>query len=1003
MIPLRASWLGSWATPWGPGRGRRWGDAPWALGAISQAWLMGGREGRWPRTKWENGPRPSSWPEEWTESPDPAWVALLRHGSSQAEADRRGRREGELEAWCWTEFLEGRTEAWWARASLLLSPEEQSRWIPWLGAVDPEGRLHLPPFLSPLIPEALDRLPPGWWETLLKDLDSTGHLLPTGSLPQGLPWELLTSDDQWLKPLVLETLPPPLTPFQQEPWLHRLSSGAWMIDPRIRAWARGKGIPAAPEGLAFGAPPRPEVRAILAGQPPNHPWGEAIARDLEAHPAAGIPPLCGEPTLDRLRMRWGGEPAPPAKGYPPWGTPSHPCADPFHWMAEGRRAFLAQELEMALRAFTLAHAHFQRLHSPFWASRAAANAAYAALFWGDLQGLRFWQKVLGAQPTPYGDYDEALLKACSGDWKTALPILLKLTTSHPAFEPAWVLLALHGLTEDDPRRVREALPHIPPGNLRALLMAFLEGDFTSPMPILEGEERLQWEYLRLRHGAGSPNAFWASWEACSNHLLRLDTGLLLLEEHPEERSSGRLLQLQAIANRTHCETHLTRLQGLWPPPIHEAPAPARELLQAWLACQQNPTWIFWEGERMGCGAHPPEALASRLQHAEALAPCGIDGRVWWGLPLHWEGARVGSALVGLPLEAPPESARTVEMAAPWVALLLPRGLPQEFPETERLLSDGSEPMASVLREMARVAPSELAVLIQGPSGSGKELAAWELHRLSGRPGPLVPVNCAAFAETLLESELFGHVKGAFTGADRDRRGAIEQAHGGTLFLDEIADLSPRLQSLFLRVLQEKELRRVGSERVQKVDIRFVAATHRDLEQLVAMGHFRADLLYRLQGTVLHLPALEARRHEFPFLIPRLVAHLAQEAGNPTPLLTPGLPQALARHPWPGNFRELRHALARALLRSGKGPLKVQHFPELSMPHRRRKQSWIESTQEFQRQLLRESLHQYRFQVSETAESLGITRPALYAAARRVGLDLVSEKLRWQETDLEKEP
>lgn len=696
-------------------------------------------------------------------------------------------------------------------------------------------------------------------------------------------------------------------------------------------------------------------------------------------------------------MRWGGDPAPPSQGYPPWGTPAHPCADPFHWMAEGRRAFLAQDLETALRAFTLAHAHFLRLGSPFWVPRAAANAAYAALFWGDLEGLRAWQKIMGPQPSPYAEHDEALMKACSGDWKGALSILLKLTSTHPDFEPAWVLLALQGLTENAPERVRETLPHIPPGGLRTLLQAFLEGDFASPEPDLEGEERLQWEYLRLRHGAGSVGEFWAAWEACSNQLLRLSTGLLLLEEQPEERSAGKLLQLQTIANRTRSESHLARLHKLWPSPVHEAPSPARELLQAWLAHREHPTWVLWEGERMGCGAAPPEVLVGRLHRDGAIAPCGVDGLVWWGFPLHWEGARVGSALVGLPPEAPSEAARTAEMASPWVAQLLPNEPPQELPDTVRFLSDGSEPMASVLREMARVAPSELAVLIQGPSGSGKELAAWELHRLSGRRGSMVPVNCAAFAETLLESELFGHVKGAFTGADRDHRGAIELASGGTLFLDEIADLSPRLQSLFLRVLQEKELRRVGSERVQRVDVRFVAATHRDLETLAAEGRFRADLLYRLQGTVLHLPALEARRHEFPFLIPRLVAALAREGGQPIPPLAPGLPQALAKHPWPGNFRELRHALARALLRCGHSPLKVEHFPELHTRSLRRRQSWVESTQDFQRQLLRESLHHYRFQVSDTADALGITRPALYAAAKRVGLDLIAEKLRWQET------
>jgi two-component system response regulator GlrR len=299
-------------------------------------------------------------------------------------------------------------------------------------------------------------------------------------------------------------------------------------------------------------------------------------------------------------------------------------------------------------------------------------------------------------------------------------------------------------------------------------------------------------------------------------------------------------------------------------------------------------------------------------------------------------------------------------------------------------------MASVLQELARVAGSRLPVLLCGPSGSGKELAARELHRLSGRGGPLVPVNCSAFAESLMESELFGHVKGAYTGALRDRKGAVESAQGGTLFLDEVADLSPRLQSMFLRVLQEREVKRVGAERSQRVDVRFLAASHRPLDALAAAGAFRQDLLYRLQGAVLTLPGLAERRHEFPYLVPRLVARVAEESGHPAPPVQAGLAQALARLPWPGNFRQLLHAIERAMLRCGEGPLEAGHFPELRQapaPQR----GWLEATREFQRRLLVETLRRCGFQVAEAARELGLARPALYATARRLGLDLAAER------------
>jgi len=329
--------------------------------------------------------------------------------------------------------------------------------------------------------------------------------------------------------------------------------------------------------------------------------------------------------------------------------------------------------------------------------------------------------------------------------------------------------------------------------------------------------------------------------------------------------------------------------------------------------------------------------------------------------------------------------------APWLVSLTPPERGIEAPYEGELLTDGSEPMGSVLKDLARVAPSNLPVLVLGPTGSGKELLAREIHRLSGRRGPLVPVNVTAFGEGVLESELFGHVKGAFTGADRDRKGAIEAAEGGTLFLDEVADLSPRLQSMLLRVLQDRMVRRVGSDRAREVDVRFVAATHKPLEVMAARGAFRQDLLFRLKGTTLELPSLQARHHEFPYLIPRLVIQVAREARIPCPNTAPGLPQALARLPWPGNFRELRHAIQRALLRCEDGLLQPAHFPELEEPTAV-ECSWEEGTREYQRRLLLETLRRHRFQVADASRALGLSRPALYHAARRLKVDLAAERL-----------
>lgn len=1004
---LRAAWLGHWAAPWPMTRGRRWGDRAWALAALAQAWVLGGREGRWPVATWRgqrpHAPRLEAWPETFEPRPREAWVALLRHGSAQADPVRRGLREQELEGACWEALLEGDGRPWMALGTVLLDLPTRLRWVALLGAVDAEGALHLPPFLEPLVPEALRRLPPGWWEILLSRMDPEGRLLPDGDPPEGIPWAALRPR---LGALALEPWPLEGPVLEGAPWLHPLPGGAFAVHPALRAWARGWGAGpqgleslGGPPGLALGGDPDPGVADFLAGRAPGAApggWGEALQADLEERlERPDCPPPSGDPVWDRVRVRWGGELPEPSRGYPAWEAGPHPCADPFHWMAEGIRAYRAFDVRTALWAFRLAHAHFRRLGSALWAERAASNAAQAALSWADMAAYRFYAALAKPRTEHHRRNEEAFVAALYGDLPKAEALWRRLAKDFPEFQEAWINLADLALAREDLDGVRNLLPQIRHRAFRDLLEAILAGRPEEP-PDIPVQFQMRWrvrEAVRPGHPTGP---FWEAWGACIEEWLKLESGLLVLEARPEERTAGRLVALQAIATRADSAHHLARLKALWPRPPAARESGPEAVLEAWMRNRPGPVWFVHGGSgwplALGQGPKPPLGLLTRLRAEGAIAPLEAEGWVWRGVPLAWQGETVGACLLGEPPGVRPDAAGEPGVLAPWLALMNPP-LPVAPPDPSAdLLHDGSEPMAALMRDLARVAPSPLPVLILGPTGSGKELAARELHRLSGRRGPLVPVNCSALAESLLESELFGHVKGAFTGADRDRRGAIEQAEGGTLFLDEIADVSPRVQSLLLRVLQEREVRKVGGEKAVAVDVRFVAATHKSVEELAASGAFRQDLLFRLKGTVLRMPSLAERRHEFPYLLPRLVAQAARALGRPAPALSAGLAEALARLPWPGNVRELRHALERALLRCGEGPLHAAHFPELEVPevgHRR----WSEATHAFQRELLLETLRRHGFNAAAAADALGLARPAVYLTAKRLGIDLVAERLK----------
>ncbi len=231
-------------------------------------------------------------------------------------------------------------------------------------------------------------------------------------------------------------------------------------------------------------------------------------------------------------------------------------------------------------------------------------------------------------------------------------------------------------------------------------------------------------------------------------------------------------------------------------------------------------------------------------------------------------------------------------------------------------------MVAVYRVLARAARTAAPVLITGESGTGKELVAQAVHGYSSRrPRPLVAVNCGALSETLLESELFGHVRGAFTGAERTRRGLVAEADGGTLFLDEIGEISPRLQVQLLRVLQSGEIRPVGSDTTQRVDVRVIAATHRQLERLVADGRFRQDLYYRLKVIEVRVPPLRERPDDIPMLVERFLRR-----GERTLTIDEDALTLLRSWPWPGNVRELENVVAQAVALSPGPTITVADLP-----------------------------------------------------------------------------
>lgn len=244
---------------------------------------------------------------------------------------------------------------------------------------------------------------------------------------------------------------------------------------------------------------------------------------------------------------------------------------------------------------------------------------------------------------------------------------------------------------------------------------------------------------------------------------------------------------------------------------------------------------------------------------------------------------------------------------------------------------GNSPlMVRLMETVAQVAVSEATVMVTGESGTGKELVAAAIHHNSPRKaGPFVKVNCAAITESLLESELFGHEKGAFTGAERRKEGRFVQADGGSLFMDEVGEMPVAMQVKLLRVLQERELTRVGGEQVIPVDVRLIVATNRDLAQMVAAGTFREDLYYRLNVVELNTPPLRDRREDIPLLAAHFLARFAEKNRKSVDSFSPRAMDLLIRHPWPGNVRELMNTIERAVVLARSDCLDVQDFSPLA--------------------------------------------------------------------------
>jgi DNA-binding NtrC family response regulator len=382
-------------------------------------------------------------------------------------------------------------------------------------------------------------------------------------------------------------------------------------------------------------------------------------------------------------------------------------------------------------------------------------------------------------------------------------------------------------------------------------------------------------------------------------------------------------------------------------------------------------------------------LLSRIQAIDSTLPV-IVMTAWGSVELAVEAMRRGARDF---IQKPWENARLLAVLRTQIELGSALRNSQRLEAENRLLrAEGlpkfiahSEAMQPVLRLISSVGPSDANVLVTGEHGSGKEVVARTLHALSTRSSrPLVAVNTGGLPEGIFESELFGHVKGAFTDAKTDRIGRFELAHGGTLFLDEIANIPLSQQAKLLRVLESGEMERVGSSQTRRVDVRVISATNADLNQEVAAGRFRQDLLFRLNTIEVQLPPLRERRSDIPLLATYFLDRYSQRYRKPAKTFEPAAMQLMLEYPWPGNVRELDHAVERAVLLSGGDAVRVS---DLSLKAPREATQRLEelSLEEVESLLIRKAVDRYGGNISQAAEALGLSRSALYRRLQKYGI------------------